>query len=211
GGYASDLTRTYPVDGSFTPIQRQLYDTVREAQRRAIDACTPGRRYRDVHDVAARAICEGLVEAGLLRGKPESLFERAAHTLFFTHGVGHLIGLDVHDMEEFGDQAGYAPGRTRRPEFGNKYLRLDRDLAPGMAVTIEPGIYLVPAIWQNDAFVEPLADVVNRDAVERLLEQHFGGIRIEETIVVRDAQGPEILSQGLPNDADAVVPLLGTN
>jgi Xaa-Pro aminopeptidase len=112
-------------------------------------------------------------------------------------------------MEDFGDRAGYAPGRTRRPEFGNKFLRLDRDLAPGMTVTIEPGIYLVPAIWERADLVGPLADVVNRRSVDSLLKDEFGGIRIENTICVRDAGGPEVLTGTLPIDAEEVASLAG--
>ena len=210
-GYASDITRTYPVTGRFDTMQRQLYDTVLRAEHEAMAACVPGRRYRDVHDVAARAICRGLVEAELLRGDPEELFARRAHTLFFTHGVGHLLGLDVHDMEDLGDLAGYAAGRTRRPEFGNKYLRLDRDLEPGMVVTIEPGIYLVPEVWANEELVGPFADVVNRRAVDDLLKARFGGIRIEDDVHVREEKsgGPEILTADLPTDPDAVTALVG--
>ena len=210
GGYASDVTRTYPVNGEFSSIQRQIYDTVLRAETSAIDACVPGGRFRDVHDLAATVICEGLVDAGLLRGDPADLAGRGAHTLFFTHGLGHLIGLDVHDMEDFGDLAGYAPGRTRRPEFGNKFLRLDRDLAPGMTVTIEPGIYIVPAIWRNEDLWGPFADVVDRTAVDELLDLSFGGIRIEDTICVRggDAPGPEILTDALPKEADAVAAIV---
>jgi Xaa-Pro aminopeptidase len=206
GGYASDVTRTYPVSGAFTRIQRQLYDTVLRAEREAIAACVPGRRYRDVHDLAARVVCEGLVEAELLRGDPADLASRSAHTLFFTHGVGHLIGLDVHDMEDFGDLAGYAPGRMRRQAFGSKYLRFDRDLEPGMVVTIEPGVYFVPAIWRQTELLAPFADVVNRPAVDALLEARFGGIRVEDTVCVGkpDASGPEVLTGGLPSDGDEV-------
>lgn len=211
GGYAGDVTRTYPVGGAFTPVQRQLYDTVLRAQRAAVAASTPGARFRDVHDLASRVICEGLVDAGLLRGRPSDLAARGAHTLFFTHGLGHLIGLDVHDMEDFGDQGGYARGRTRRQEFGSKFLRLDRDLEPGMTVTIEPGVYVVPAIWENHDLVSRFADAVDRGAVDKLLDQNFGGIRIEDTICVGrpgDA-GPEVLTRDLPTDADAVTALLG--
>jgi len=210
GCYACDITRTFPVDGGWTPIQRQLYDTVLRAQREAIAACVPGARFRDIHDLAARVICAGLVEAELLRGDPAELAARYAHTVFFCHGLGHLIGLDVHDMEDFGDLAGYAPGRTRRPEFGNNFLRLDRDLEPGMTLTIEPGIYLVPAIWQRQDLVGRLADVVNRPAIDRLLAAGFGGIRIEETIAVRASGGPEVLSADLPNDAEAVAAMVGS-
>jgi len=209
GGYASDFTRTYPVNGKWTPIQRQLYETVLRAVEAATQACVPGRRYRDVHDLSARVICEGLVEAELLRGEPGELVARTAHALFYPHGVGHLIGLDVHDMEDFGDLAGYASGRTRRSEFGNNALRLDRDLEPGMAVTVEPGIYLVPAIWARDDLVGPLADVVNRPKVDALLKEAFGGIRIEHTICVRDTGGPEVLSASLPTDPDEVVACVG--
>jgi len=206
GGYTSDITRTYPVNGQFTETQRSLYETVLRAQRSAIAACVPGARYRDVHDLAARVICEGLVELGVLKGDPVALAARFAHTLFFAHGLGHLIGLDVHDMEEFGDLAGYAKGRMRRPEFGNKFLRLDRDLEPGMTLTIEPGVYLVPAIWGHEALVAPFADCVNRPAVEALLKGRIGGIRIEDTIHVRGGDaGPEVLTAALPTEADEVV------
>jgi len=210
GGYASDITRTSPVSGSFTSIQRALYDTVLRAERECIAACVPGRRYRDVHDLAGSIICEGLVDAGLLEGNPAELSERRAHTLFMTHGVGHLIGLDVHDMEDFGDLAGYESGRERRPAFGDKFLRLDRDLAPGMAVTIEPGVYFVPALWGEPSMIRPFADCVNRDMVEKLLAAEFGGIRLEDTIVVReaDAGSPENLTAALPIDADEIAAIV---
>jgi Xaa-Pro aminopeptidase len=211
GGYACDITRTFPVNGKWTAVQRHLYDTVLRAQREAIAACVPGRRFREIHDLAARVICEGLVEAELLRGDPAGLAARYAHTLFFCHGLGHLIGLDVHDMEDFGDLAGYAAGRQRRPEFGNNFLRLDRDLQPGYCVTIEPGVYLVPAIWQRDDLVEPFADLVNRSAVDALLRDNFGGIRIEETVCVTDSGAPDVLSRALPNHPDTVAGLVGAS
>ncbi len=207
-GYTSDFTRTLPVSGEFTPIQRQMYDTVLRAQQQAIAACLSGARYRDIHDLAARAICEGLVEAQCLQGNIDDLVTRRAHTLFFTHGLGHLIGLDVHDMEEFGDLAGYAQGRSRREPFGDKFLRLDRDLQAGYALTIEPGIYLVPALWANDELTGPFRDVVNRATVNALLSDNFGGIRIEEVIVVKESGKPEVLSEYLPRDADEVCALV---
>jgi Xaa-Pro aminopeptidase len=209
GGYASDITRTYPVNGQWTDIQRHLYRTTLRSLDAATAACVPGKRYRDVHDLSARVICEGLVEAELLRGDPAELAGRCAHALFYPHGIGHLIGLDAHDMEDFGDLAGYARGRTRRPEFGNKSLRLDRDLEAGMTVTIEPGVYLVPAIWARDDLVGPLADVVNRPKVDALLGDRFGGIRIEHMICVCESGGPEVLSAGLPTDPDEVAALVG--
>ena len=220
-GYACDVTRTYPVSGTWNSLQGQLYDVVVRAEQAAIDACVPGKRYRDVHDIAAREICAGLIDVGLLRGNVDSLLERRAHTLFFVHGIGHLIGLDVHDMEDFGDFAGYAPGRTRRPGFGDKFLRLDRDLAPGFGVTIEPGIYVVPAIWRNQDMTAPFADVVNRPLVEQLLAAAFGGIRVEDTVLVRAGakpvgqkaetklDGPEVLTAALPKTRDALSAMVG--
>jgi len=190
-------------------MQRQLYEIALKAMESAIAASVPGKRFREVHDIAARVICEGLVEADLLRGDPAELAARTAHALFFPHGIGHLIGLDVHDMEDFGDLAGYPPGRTRPTEFGSKFLRMDRDLAPGMTVTIEPGIYLVPAIWATDDLVRPFADAVNRAKVEALLETEFGGIRVEQTICIRESGQPEVLTEGLPSAPDEIVQLLG--
>ncbi len=208
GGYACDITRVWPVGGVFSPLQKQLYETVLRALRAAIDACLPGRRFREIHDLAGQVICEGLVEAGLLRGDPAELAGRRAQTLFFPHGVGHLIGLDVHDMEDFGDLAGYAPGRVRPTQFGDRFLRLDRDLEAGMTVTIEPGIYLVPAIWERKDLVGPFADCVNRPAVDALLADGFGGIRLEDTVHVRQAGGPEVLSGALAIEADEVAAIV---
>jgi len=219
-GYACDVTRTYPVSGTWDSMQAQLYDVVLRAEQAAIAACVPGKRYLDVHDIAARVICEGLVDVGLLRGNADNLMERRAHTLFFVHGIGHLIGLDVHDMEDLGDLAGYAPGRSRRSGFGDKFLRLDRDLAPGYGVTIEPGIYLVPAIWNHPDMTTPFADVINRPLVEKLLAAPFGGIRVEDTVLVADAAksagspstttgGPEVLTSALPKTREGISGVMG--
>jgi Xaa-Pro aminopeptidase len=209
GGYASDITRTFPVNGRFTGLQQPLYESVERAEQAAIAACTPGRRYREVHLTAARVLTEGLVEVGLLRGAVEDLVERGSYTLFFPHGVGHLLGLDAHDMEDFGDLAGYPADRSRPTRFGDKSLRLDRNLAPGMVVTIEPGFYIVPAIWQRADLVDPLADTVDKDLVNELLAGNFGGIRIEDDILVTEGT-PRNLSEALPTKAEDLLPLIGT-
>jgi Xaa-Pro aminopeptidase len=125
-GWASDVTRTWPVSGEFSPTQRALYDVVLQAEEDAIALVAPGVRYRDVHLRASLTIARGLVDERILRGDPEALVERGAHALFFPHGIGHLLGLDVHDMEDLGDRAGYPPGRKRSGQFGLAYLRLDR-------------------------------------------------------------------------------------
>ncbi len=208
GGYACDVTRTCAVSGAFSDLQGQLYQTVLQALTDGIAACVVGARYRDIHDLAATRICEGLGAVGLLKGDAADLVARKAHTLFFPHGVGHLIGQEAHEMEDFGDLAGYGPGYRRRPGFGDKYLRLDRDLRPGMCVTVEPGVYLVPAIWQRPELISPLSDVIDRRAVDALLAQRFGGIRIEETIHIREG-APEVLSAALPSTAAAVNTAVG--
>ncbi len=211
GGYACDITRTAPVAGRWSDTQLQIYSAVHAAMEAAVAACIPTTRYRDVHDLSARVLCCGLVDVGLLRGDPDELADqRRAHTLFYPHGVGHLVGLDVHDMEDFGDLAGYAPGRERRTAFGDLALRLDRDLAPNMTVTIEPGIYFVPAIWDRPDLVDPLSDVINRKLVDELLAQHFGGIRIEHTIRICEQGAPEVLTADLPTTPDELASLIGS-
>ncbi|TWT45420.1 Xaa-Pro aminopeptidase [Phycisphaerae bacterium RAS1] len=209
GGYATDITRVVPVNGQWTTIQRHIYDAVLRANRAAIEACTPGRRFREIHFLAARVIAEGLAQAELLVGDPAALVERNAHALFFTHGLGHLIGLDVHDLREFGPAATYAPGRQPPTEFGGRYLRMDRDLEPGMTLTIEPGIYLTPEVWERKDLCGPLEDVINRPKIEALLAERFGGIRIEHTVCVRAEGAAEILTDAVPTDADEVLEMVG--
>lgn len=204
-GWASDVTRTWPATGRFSPSQRAVYELVLAAQRDAIAAVRPGARYRDVHRVACRTLCRGLVDEGLLSGQVDGLVERGAHALFFPHGVGHLLGLDVHDMEDLGDRAGYAPGRRRSPQFGLAYLRLDRDLAPGMAVTIEPGLYFVPAILQSAKLTGPFADCFHPERLSRFADVR--GIRIEDDVLVTES-GSEVLTAAIPKtvaDVEAAV------
>ncbi|MEZ4436070.1 MAG: M24 family metallopeptidase [bacterium] len=182
GGWAADVTRTWPVDGQLSPTQADIHQLVRHTQHRAINAVRPGARYRDVHLEAARALTAGLVDLGILRGDIDELVADDVHALFFPHGIGHLIGLDVHDMEDLGDRAGYAPGRHRDQRFGLGYLRLDRDLEPGMAVTIEPGFYQVPAILQDPERTRVAADRLDRRVLARYADVR--GIRIEDDILV---------------------------
>lgn len=196
-GWASDVTRTWPVSGQFSASQRALYDLVLSAQLAAIAAVRPGIRYRDVHMVAARVLCAGLRDEGLLEGELDGLVERGAHALFFPHGIGHLLGLDVHDLEDLGDRAQYASGRTRSPQFGLAYLRLDRDLLPGMVVTIEPGLYIVPAILHNEALTAPLRDALRLDRLAQFRDVR--GIRIEDDVLVT-ASGCEVLTAAIPKE-----------
>lgn len=206
-GCAADVTRTFPVSGRFDARQAALYDVVLAAADAAIARVGPGARYLDVHLAAARVIARGLLEMGLLRGDVDGLVERGAHAVFFPHGTGHLLGMDVHDMELYGDVAGYAPGRRRSTQFGLSFLRLDRDLLPGMVVTIEPGIYLVPAILADAGLRERLGNSVDWDAATGMLP--FGGIRIEDDVMVTDA-GREVLTAGIPRERADVERRTGT-
>jgi Xaa-Pro aminopeptidase len=207
-GWASDVTRTWPVSGTFSATQRAFYDIVLQAQLDAIALVRPGVRYRDVHLKACVTLARGLVDEGVLVGAPETLVERGAHALLFPHGVGHLLGLDVHDMEDLGDRAGYARGRTRSTQFGLGYLRLDRDLEAGMAVTIEPGLYVVPAILDNDALAGPfLRDgTLRREALQRFADVR--GIRIEDDVLCTPTE-PEVLTAAIPKAAADVEAMVG--
>jgi Xaa-Pro aminopeptidase len=200
-GFASDVTRVYPATGKFSPSQRAIYDVVLEANRAAIAMVKPGVRYRDIHMRAARAIVEGLRGLGILTGDVDGLLERNAAAIFFPHGVGHLLGLDVHDMEDLGDRAGYAPGRTRSKRFGEAYLRLDRDLEPGMAVTIEPGFYRVPAILADESITKDVGNDLVRSALDRFADVR--GIRLEDDVLCTGT-GAEVLTQSIPIEAPEV-------
>jgi Xaa-Pro aminopeptidase len=205
-GWAADVTRVWPASGRFSITQRAIYQLVLQAQLAAISMVRPKARYRDIHETAARHILAGLVDLGIFRGELDGLFERGAHTLFFPHGVGHLLGVDVHDMEDLGDRAGYQPGRTRPTRFGDRYLRLDRDLEPGMAVTIEPGFYHVPAILNDRALMEPFENDFDRAELE-----HFGdvrGIRIEDDVLVTEGE-PEVLSGAIPKEMRDIEAVFG--
>ncbi|MEH2290502.1 aminopeptidase P family protein [Nostoc sp.] len=200
-GWAGDVTRTWPVSGKFSSTQRDIYNVVLAAHDACIAKIQPGVEYGDIHLLAATAIAEGLVELGILQGNPEDLVEMDAHALFFPHGIGHLLGLDVHDMEDLGDLAGYEEGRQRSDRFGLSYLRLNRPLRPGMLVTIEPGFYQVPAIL-NDANVRSkYQNVVNWQRLSEFADVR--GIRIEDDVLVT-TEGSEILTAALPNDADTI-------
>jgi Xaa-Pro aminopeptidase len=204
-GWASDITRTWPVSGKFSPIQRDLYELVLAAHDACIAAARPGVEYRDLHLLACRTLAAGLVDFGLLKGDSDSLVERDVHALFFPHGVGHLLGLDVHDMEDLGDLAGYAPGRQRSERFGLAFLRLDRPLQPNMVVTIEPGFYQVPAILGPARQSGRYDDAINWEKLGQI--QGVRGIRIEDDVLITEG-GCQVLTADLPTapgDIEALV------
>jgi len=180
--YAGDLTSTFPVDRTFTPRQKDAYEIVLAAHLAALAACRPGVRFKEVHRIACRTLAEGLTDLGLMRGDLDAAVEHGAHALFFQCGTGHMLGLDVHDMEDLGEVwVGYE-GEPKSLQFGLKSLRLARPLQPGFIFTVEPGLYFIPELtrrWQAERRHEAFIDY---HAVEGWLD--FGGIRIEENIVV---------------------------
>jgi Xaa-Pro aminopeptidase len=205
GGWASDVTRTWPVGGKYSPTQRALYEAVLAAQLAAIESVRPGVRYLDVHRAAGKTLLAGLIGLGIFRGELEELYARGAAALFFPHGIGHLLGLDVHDMEDLGDRAGYAPGRERSTSFGDRYLRLDRDLAAGMVVTIEPGYYRIPYLLDRPEEVGDLESALDRNVLARFADVR--GIRIEDDVLVTPT-GAEVLTASIPKapaDVEAAV------
>ena len=205
-GLGTDVTRTWPVSGRFTARQRAAYDAVLEAQRTAIDMVRPGTRYRDIHTAASRVLARFLADEGLLRCSVDEAIETGAHAVFFPHGVGHLIGLDVHDLENFGDRAAYAPGRVRSEQFGTAFLRLDLDLEPGNVVTIEPGFYIVPAILHDPTLRERFSVQVAFDRAESWIG--FGGIRIEDDVATTEG-APDVITGELPTAPAAIEALVG--
>ncbi|MHC5728968.1 MAG: M24B family metallopeptidase, partial [Nostoc sp.] len=200
-GWAGDVTRTWPVSGKFSSTQRDIYNVVLAAHDACIAKIHPGVEYGDIHLLAATVIAEGLVELGILQGNPQDLVEMDAHTLFFPHGIGHLLGLDVHDLEDLGDLAGYEEGRERSDRFGLGYLRLNRPLRPGMLVTIEPGFYQVPAILNDPNLRSKYENVVNWQRLSEFADVR--GIRIEDDVLVT-TEGSEVLTAALPHDADTI-------
>ncbi len=188
-GYASDVTRTHPVSGTFTPFQQDLYDTVLAAEREGIAGCRAGVEYVDLHLRCCVTLARGLVDMGILRGNPESLVEQDAHALFFPHGLGHALGLAVHDA------GGREHGRPRSDRFGLRFLRADLKLPTDFVVTIEPGLYFVRAILEDPARRAEHIETVDWEKVDQHLDA--GGIRIEDDVLVTDSD-PIVLTAAIP-------------
>jgi Xaa-Pro aminopeptidase len=194
-GYASDITRTIPVGGRFGALQGELYDLVLDAQTQAIAAVAPGVPYRDIHELACRVMVDGMIALGFMRGDAAEAVQAGAHAIFFQCGTGHMMGLDVHDMEGLGENdVGYGEGYVRSPLFGHRSLRLARALQPGFVVTIEPGVYInrwLTERWKAEGLHARFIDYA-------MFDKHaaFGGIRIEDDILVtadgRRELGPHI-------------------
>lgn len=199
-GYASDITRTFPVGGKFSSLQKDLYTVVLKAQKRAIDALAPGVMYVHAHMEAARAIVQGLKDLGVMQGNTEDAVHQGAYALFFVHGIGHMLGLDCHDMESLGeDLVGYDATISRSPQLGLRSLRLARKVQPGFVVTVEPGIYVIPELIARWSSEKRHASFIRYDRIQRL--HQFTGIRIEDDVVVEQG-GARILGPPIPKEVD---------
>ena len=200
--YASDITRTFPVGGKFSTRQSDIYNIVLKANMETIKASIPGRTYREVHLMAARIIAGGLKELGLMKGDLDEAVALGAHALFFPHGLGHMLGLDVHDMEGLGENyVGYNESLKRSEQFGLAYLRLGRELEPGFVVTNEPGCYFIPALIDQWKGEQKHAQFINYDQVEKY--RGFGGVRIEDDVLITDS-GSKVLGTPIPKTVDEV-------
>jgi len=200
--YASDFTRTVPVSGKFTQQQREIYEIVMAANNRGRELTKPGSTYLSVHLAAAEVIASGLKALGLMKGDVKEAVANGAHALFMPHGLGHMLGLDVHDMEDLGQiYVGYDDETRPVNQFGTAYLRMGRKLEPGFVITNEPGIYFIPALIEKWKAEQINTDFINFDRLESYL--NFGGIRLEDDILVTQS-GSEILGDRIPITPDEV-------
>jgi len=206
--YGGDLTRTFPVGRSFTNRQRELYEVVLNSMDHAINMLKPGTRYKDIHLAACQKLAEGLIQVKLMKGDPAEAVAAGAHTMFFQCGLGHMLGMDTHDMEDLGEpNVGYTDTLKKETQiFGLKSLRLGRELETGFVLTVEPGIYIIPELidrWQAE---KKYADFINYDVLNTYRD--FGGIRIEDNFLITDS-GYHLLGKYLPKTLKEIEGLKG--
>lgn len=194
--YASDYTRTFPVSGKFSQKQREIYEVVLAANNKAAALAAPGIKYQAVHLAAAEVIAQGLIDLGLMKGSAPEVVKAGAHAMFFPHGLGHMMGLDVHDMEDLGENyVGYDEETFRINQFGTAYLRLGKKLKPGFVLTNEPGIYFIPALidkWQKEKM---FMEYIDYERVRSYIG--FGGIRLEDDLLITQT-GNRLIGQRVP-------------
>ena len=200
--YAGDITRCFPVNGKFTMQQSEIYKLVLEMEKTSILKVAPGIPYRDVHLHANRVLLNGFKDLGLLTGDVDEMLDMGVAGLFMPHGLGHMLGLDVHDMEDLGEKyVGYEEGQQRSTLLGLKSLRLARKLQPGFTLTVEPGIYFIPQLIEKYKNENKFKGYVNYDKL--LPYYNFGGIRIEDNVVVT-SDGVSILGNYIPKEIEEV-------
>lgn len=196
--YAGDITRTIPVGHTFTDGQKEVYQIVHNAHLKGIAALKPGVKFWDVHLLACKEIAEGLRAIGLMKGDLDDAVEQGAHALFFPCGLGHMMGLDVHDMEDLGEEfVGYTETQKKSTQFGLRSLRLGKELEAGYVLTVEPGIYFNPLLMDQWQAEKRHFDYINYDQLAKFRD--FGGIRIEDDFVITES-GYELLGDPLETE-----------
>jgi len=191
--YAGDITRTFPIGGKWSTLQREMYDVVYDAYKKSVAALRPGITFKEVHLISCRALATGLRALGFMKGDIDDAVSAGAHTMFFQCGLGHMIGLDVHDMENLGEHlVGYDDNIHKSTEFGLKSLRLGRMLEEGFALTIEPGIYIIPSLIELRKSQGLYKDYINYDQLEK--HRDFGGIRLEDNFLITK-EGSKMLGE----------------
>jgi Xaa-Pro aminopeptidase len=206
--YASDITRTVPVGGKFDQRQKDIYEIVLEANMKTIESTKPGIMNRELHLMAAKIIASGLKNLGLMTGNVDDAVQKGAHAMFFPHGLGHMLGLDVHDMEGMGENyIGYNDKVKRSDQFGTSFLRLGKEHQPGFVFTIEPGIYFIPALIDKWRAEKKFTEFINYTKLESFKD--FGGIRIEDDILVTKT-GHKVLGKPIPKTVAEVETIMAS-
>lgn len=200
-GYAGDLSSTMPVAATFSERQKEIYNIVLASHNASIEMLAPGLPFKNIYYESCRVIVEGLKDLDLMKGNAEEAVQLGAHAMFFPCGVGHQMGLDIHDMENLGEvYVGY-DGKPKSTQFGIKSLRLAKPLVPGLVLTIEPGIYFVPSLIDMWKAEKRFADFINYDKLETYKD--FGGIRNEENFVIT-ADGYRLIGKQKPKTIEDV-------
>jgi Xaa-Pro aminopeptidase len=194
--YSSDITRTTPVGGKFSQLQKDIYEIVLKANTEAIKATCPGISNRDLHFKACKIITSGLKELGLMKGDTDEAVTAGAHALFMPHGLGHMMGLDVHDMEALGENyIGYNEKVKRSDQFGLAFLRFALPYKPGHVFTIEPGCYFIPELIENWKSEDKFKEFINYSQIEKYMS--LGGVRIEDDVLITE-KGHKVLGKPIP-------------
>ena len=200
-GYAGDMSSTFPADKTFTSRQRAVYEIQNAMHLESVKALRPGIPYMEVYDLSAKVMVEGMKSLGLMKGNAEDAVREGAHALFYPHGLGHMMGLDVHDMENLGEVwVGY-DGQPKSTQFGRKSLRLARKLEPGFVLTIEPGIYFIPELMDYWKAEHRFTDFINYEKLESYRD--FTGLRNEEDYLIT-ATGARRLGKKIPLTTEEV-------
>ncbi len=205
--YCSDITRTVPVGGKFNERQKAIYEIVLNANLKAIEAIKPGIPYRDIHLLSAKVVAQGLKDLGLMKGDIDEAVSKGAHAIFYPHGLGHMLGMDVHDMEGMGENyVGYDEEIKRSTIFGTAFVRLGKRLQPGFVLTVEPGIYFIPALIDQWRAEGKFTEYINYDLADTYKD--FGGIRIEDDILVTET-GCRVLGKPIPKTVAEIEAIMG--